>query len=47
MPPMQINQIEGYKVDLSKPFFHEFVVKCPAVDGLNDRSAGAGHHRRL
>jgi len=25
----QINQIEGYSVDMSKPFFKEFVVKCP------------------
>jgi glycine dehydrogenase subunit 1 len=25
----QIDGIPGYKVDMSKPFFHEFVVKCP------------------
>ncbi len=25
----QIDSITGYKVDMSKPFFHEFVVKCP------------------
>lgn len=26
----QINQIPGFAIDLSQPFFHEFVVKCPA-----------------
>jgi glycine dehydrogenase subunit 1 len=25
----QINALEGYTVDMSKPFFNEFVVKCP------------------
>lgn len=25
----QINQLEGYSVDFSKPFFNEFVVHCP------------------
>jgi glycine dehydrogenase subunit 1 len=25
----QIDAITGYRVDMSKPFFHEFVVKCP------------------
>src|SRR5262249_49766620 len=25
----QIDSIPGYRVDMSKPFFHEFVVKCP------------------
>jgi glycine dehydrogenase subunit 1 len=25
----QIDALTGYKVDMSKPFFHEFVVKCP------------------
>jgi glycine dehydrogenase subunit 1 len=25
----QINEVTGFKVDMSKPFFHEFVVKCP------------------
>lgn len=25
----QINALPGYSVDMSKPFFHEFVVKCP------------------
>jgi len=27
----QIGKIKGFKVDRSKPFFHEFVVKCPAT----------------
>ncbi|MEW6650451.1 MAG: aminomethyl-transferring glycine dehydrogenase subunit GcvPA [Chloroflexota bacterium] len=26
----QINQIPGFSVDLNQPFFHEFVMKCPA-----------------
>ncbi len=25
----QINDLKGFVVDMSKPFFHEFVVKCP------------------
>ncbi len=25
----QINALNGYEVDMSKPFFHEFVVECP------------------
>jgi len=34
----QIAAIPGYKVDMSKPFFHEFVVKCPRpVSEINDR----------
>ena len=33
----QIDAIPGYKVDMSKPFFHEFVVKCPRpVSEIND-----------
>ncbi len=33
----QINAIEGYSVDMSKPFFKEFVVTCPQpVADLND-----------
>lgn len=34
----QINQLNGYSVDMSKPFFHEFMVKCPKpVAEINDR----------
>jgi glycine dehydrogenase subunit 1 len=25
----QINQLDGYTVDMSKPFFNEFMVACP------------------
>jgi glycine dehydrogenase subunit 1 len=33
----QLDAVPGYKVDLSKPFFHEFVVKCPRpVAEIND-----------
>jgi glycine dehydrogenase subunit 1 len=33
----QIDAIPGFKVDMSKPFFHEFVVKCPRpVAEIND-----------
>lgn len=33
----QINQIPGFEVDLSTPFFHEFVVKCPdSVEAINE-----------
>ncbi|MFN8372839.1 MAG: aminomethyl-transferring glycine dehydrogenase subunit GcvPA [Anaerolineae bacterium] len=33
----QIDALPGYKVDFSKPFFHEFVVKCPRpVSTLNE-----------
>lgn len=34
----QINQLNGYSVDMGKPFFHEFMVKCPKpVAEINDR----------
>jgi glycine dehydrogenase subunit 1 len=33
----QIDALAGYKVDMSKPFFHEFVVKCPRpVKDINE-----------
>jgi glycine dehydrogenase subunit 1 len=33
----QINALEGYSVDMSKPFFNEFVVKCPRpISEIND-----------
>ncbi|MBI5958916.1 MAG: aminomethyl-transferring glycine dehydrogenase subunit GcvPA [Chloroflexi bacterium] len=33
----EINKIDGYSVELSKPFFKEFVVKCPKpVHEIND-----------
>jgi glycine dehydrogenase subunit 1 len=33
----QINQLDGYRVDMSKPFFKEFVVTCPKpVSAIND-----------
>jgi len=33
----QIDALEGYTVDMSKPFFNEFVVKCPRpVSEIND-----------
>ncbi|MBI5670098.1 MAG: aminomethyl-transferring glycine dehydrogenase subunit GcvPA [Chloroflexi bacterium] len=33
----QINSVPGFQVDMSKPFFHEFVVKCPKpVQAIND-----------
>jgi glycine dehydrogenase subunit 1 len=33
----QINALEGYTADLSKPFFNEFVVKCPRpVSEINE-----------
>jgi glycine dehydrogenase subunit 1 len=33
----EINKIDGYSVDMSKPFFKEFVVKCPKpVSEIND-----------
>ncbi len=33
----QINQIDGYSVDMSKPFFKEFVVTCPKpVSEINE-----------
>lgn len=34
----QINELKGFVVDTSKPFFHEFVVKCPRpVAEINDK----------
>lgn len=34
----RINALDGFSVDLSKPFFNEFVVKCPRpVDEINAR----------
>jgi glycine dehydrogenase subunit 1 len=33
----RINALDGYSVDMSKPFFNEFVVKCPkSVKAIND-----------
>lgn len=33
----QINTVPGFSVDFSKPFFNEFVVKCPkSVEEIND-----------
>lgn len=33
----QINALPGFSVDFSKPFFNEFVVKCPkSVEEIND-----------
>jgi glycine dehydrogenase subunit 1 len=33
----RINALDGYSVDMSKPFFNEFVVKCPkSVKTIND-----------
>lgn len=33
----QINAVPGFSVDFSKPFFNEFVVKCPkSVEEIND-----------
>lgn len=33
----QINKLDGYEVELRKPFFNEFVVKCPRpVKAIND-----------
>ncbi len=33
----QIDALPGYKVDMSKPFFHEFAVKCPRpVSAVNE-----------
>lgn len=32
----EINRIKGFEVVLDRPFFHEFIVKCPApVDDIN------------
>ena len=39
----QINQLEGYTIDHSKPFFNEFVVSCPRpVSEVNARLMEAG-----
>jgi glycine dehydrogenase subunit 1 len=39
----QINALDGFTVDMSKPFFNEFVVKCPRpVKKLNDHLMGYG-----
>jgi glycine dehydrogenase subunit 1 len=39
----QIDTLPGYKVDFSKPFFHEFVVKCPhAVKDINEQLIDEG-----
>lgn len=33
----EINKLKGYKVDMSKPFFNEFVVSCPhPIDKVNN-----------
>jgi glycine dehydrogenase subunit 1 len=33
----QISQVKGFQVLNKKPFFHEFVVKCPkSVDEINE-----------
>ncbi len=33
----QINELAAYEVDMRKPFFHEFIVKCPRpVHEIND-----------
>jgi glycine dehydrogenase subunit 1 len=33
----QIDALDGFQVDMSKPFFNEFVVKCPQpVQAIND-----------
>jgi glycine dehydrogenase subunit 1 len=39
----QINDLKGFVVDASKPFFHEFVVKCPRpVAEINHALIGNG-----
>jgi len=39
----QINQLPGYTVNRDKPFFNEFVVKCPtSVKTINQRLIDAG-----
>ena len=44
----EINRLDGFSVDMSKPFFNEFVVVLPPP-GRRDqrRPAGGRHHRRL
>lgn len=39
----EIDKLEGFSVDFSKPFFNEFVVKCPVpVQQINDKLINAG-----
>lgn len=39
----QINRLDGYSVDMSKPFFNEFVVACPRpVADINEALLEAG-----
>ena len=39
----QIDRLDGYKVDLSKPFFNEFIVACPRpVAEINEALLNAG-----
>jgi glycine dehydrogenase subunit 1 len=39
----QINQLDAYEVDMSKPFFNEFMVKCPAsVQQINNQLLNEG-----
>ncbi len=39
----QIDKLPGFKVDRSRPFFHEFVVECPTdVQTVNDRLVEEG-----
>ena len=39
----QINQLDAYEVDMSKPFFNEFMVKCPAsVQHINNQLLNEG-----
>ena len=37
----QINDIQGYSVNLDKPFFREFVISCPIAPGkINEELLG-------
>jgi len=39
----EINKLDGYKVDMSKPFFNEFMVSCPRpIDEINAKLTEAG-----
>jgi glycine dehydrogenase subunit 1 len=39
----QIDRLDGFRVDRSRPFFHEFVVECPTdVRAINERLAEEG-----
>ncbi len=39
----QVNRLEGFSVDMSKPFFNEFVVACPrAVGEINEALLAEG-----